>query len=54
MPGILPRIRFRLDGDVLVLQLPTDFALLNGEHLRNRLSQFASFAEHADARVEVG
>jgi len=54
MPGILPRIRFRLDGDVLVLQLPTDFAFLNGEHLRNRLSQFASFAEHADARVEVG
>lgn len=54
MPGILPRIRFRLDGDVLVLQLPNDFAFLNGEHLRNRLSQFASFAEHADARVEVG
>ncbi|KRA99516.1 hypothetical protein ASD83_03085 [Devosia sp. Root685] len=54
MPGILPRIRFRLDGDVLVLQLPEDFAFLNGEHLRNRLSQFASFADHAEARVEVG
>ncbi|MET0439542.1 MAG: Ppx/GppA phosphatase family protein [Devosia sp.] len=54
MPGVLPRIRFRLDGDVLVLQLPEDYAFLNGEHLRNRLSQFASFAEHADARVEVG
>ncbi|MBO9587941.1 Ppx/GppA phosphatase family protein [Devosia sp.] len=54
MPGILPRIRFRLEGDVLVLQLPEDYTFLNGEHLRNRLSQFASFAEHADARVEVG
>lgn len=54
MPGILPRIRFRLDGDVLVLQLPADFTFLNGEHLRNRLSQFASFADHADSRVEVG
>jgi exopolyphosphatase/guanosine-5'-triphosphate,3'-diphosphate pyrophosphatase len=32
MPGILPRIRFRLDGNVLVLQLPADFAFLNGEH----------------------
>lgn len=54
MPGILPRIRFRLDGDVLVLQLPADYAFLNGEHLRNRLSQFANFAEHADSRVDVG
>ncbi|MBN9334058.1 Ppx/GppA phosphatase family protein [Devosia sp.] len=54
MPGILPRIRFRLDGNVLVLQLPADFAFLDGEHLRNRLSQFANFAEHKEARVEVG
>lgn len=54
MPGILPRIRFRLDGDVLVLCLPADFTFLDGEHLRNRLSQFATFADHADSRVEVG
>lgn len=54
MPGILPRMRFRLDGEVLVLQLPIDFAFLNGEHLRNRLGQFASFAEHAQSRVDVG
>ncbi|PXA98944.1 exopolyphosphatase [Nostoc sp. 3335mG] len=54
MPGILPRIRFRLDGDALVLHLPADLAFLNGEHLRNRLSQFASVAEHAESRVEVG
>ena len=53
MPGVLPRIQFKLDGDVLVLQLPSDFAFLNGEHLRNRLSQFAGFADHADSRVEV-
>jgi exopolyphosphatase/guanosine-5'-triphosphate,3'-diphosphate pyrophosphatase len=36
-----------------VLHLPTDFAFLNGDHLRNRLHQFANFAEHADSRVEV-
>lgn len=54
MPGILPRIRFALDGNVLVLQLPADFAFLAGEHLRNRLIQFANFAEHADARVDIG
>lgn len=54
MPGILPRIRFRLESKTLVLALPSDFAFLNGEHLRNRLNQFASFAEHEDSRVEVG
>ncbi|KKB78097.1 hypothetical protein VW35_13420 [Devosia soli] len=54
MPGVLPRIKFRLDGQTLVLQLPADYAFLNGEHLRNRLSQMANFAEHADSRVEVG
>ncbi|WP_162243274.1 Ppx/GppA phosphatase family protein [Devosia sp. Leaf420] len=54
MPGVLPRIRFRLEGNTIVLALPSDFAFLNGEHLRNRLNQFASFAEHEDSRVEVG
>lgn len=54
MPGILPRTRFSLDGDVLVLHLPADFAFLNGDHLRNRLRQFAEGAGHAESRVEVG
>ena len=54
MPGILPRTHFSLDGEVLVLHLPTDFAFLNGDHLRNRLRQFAEGAGHADSRVEVG
>ena len=54
MPGILPRTRFSLDGEVLVLHLPTDFAFLNGDHLRNRLRQFAEGAGHTDSRVEVG
>lgn len=53
MPGILPRTRFRLDGDTLVLVLPADFAFLDGDHLRNRLRQFAEGAGHADWRVDV-
>lgn len=54
MPGILPRIRFRIEGKALVLCLPGDYAFLNGEHLRNRLNQFANFAEYGESRVEVG
>jgi len=54
MPGILPRTRFRLDEDTLVLTLPGDFAFLDGDHLRNRLRQFAEGAGHAKWRVDVG
>jgi exopolyphosphatase / guanosine-5'-triphosphate,3'-diphosphate pyrophosphatase len=54
MPGILPRTRFSLEGQTLVLHLPADFAFLNGDHLRNRLRQFAENAGHADSRVQVG
>jgi len=54
MPGILARTRFGIDGNTLVLHLPTDLAFLNGDHLRNRLRQFADCAGHADAKVQVG
>ncbi|WP_157289179.1 Ppx/GppA family phosphatase [Devosia marina] len=54
MPGVLPRTRFSLDDDTLVLNLPADFAFLNGDHLRNRLRQFAEGAGHAKWRVDVG
>src|SRR5690606_28862905 len=54
MPGILTRIRFSMDGEVLQLNLPAEFAFLNGDHLRNRLRQFAEGAGHADSRVVVG
>ncbi len=54
MPSILPRIRFSLDETTLVLHLPGDFAFLNGDHLRNRLRQFAEMAGHAESRVDVG
>ncbi|ODT72624.1 MAG: hypothetical protein ABS75_03830 [Pelagibacterium sp. SCN 63-23] len=54
MPGILPRTRFSMDGQTLVLHLPADFAFLNGDHLRNRLRQFAEEAGHKDSRVHVG
>jgi exopolyphosphatase / guanosine-5'-triphosphate,3'-diphosphate pyrophosphatase len=54
MPGILPRIRFSLEGGALVLHLPADFAFLNGDHLRNRLRQFSEETGHAESRVQVG
>jgi exopolyphosphatase/guanosine-5'-triphosphate,3'-diphosphate pyrophosphatase len=53
MPGILPRIRFELDGDTLSLVLPDDLAFLNGEHLRGRLDQFANVAGFKIAAVRV-
>lgn len=54
MPGILPRTRFSMEGGALVLHLPSDFAFLDGDHLRNRLRQFAEVAGHAESRVQVG
>jgi len=53
MPGILPRIHFSVASGVLVLHLPADYAFLNADHLRNRLSQFATIAGHKDSRVSV-
>ena len=44
MPGILPRVRFELDGAILKLVLPEDLAFLDGEHLRGRLDQLAGVA----------
>ncbi|MBJ3784342.1 Ppx/GppA phosphatase family protein [Devosia sediminis] len=54
MPGILPRTHFTLEGTTLVLNLPADYAFLNGDHLRNRVRQFAEGAGHTDSRVVVG
>ncbi|ODT73062.1 MAG: hypothetical protein ABS75_01940 [Pelagibacterium sp. SCN 63-23] len=54
MPGLLPRARFSIEDSTLMLHLPADFAFLNGDHLRNRLRQFAEVAGHKDSRVQVG
>lgn len=54
MPGILPRIHFGVEKSTLVLHLPADYAFLNGDHLRNRLRQFADEAGHEESRVQVG
>jgi exopolyphosphatase/guanosine-5'-triphosphate,3'-diphosphate pyrophosphatase len=53
MPGILPRIRFAVDGQALRLILPTDLAFLDGEHLQGRLDQFAGVAGFKQSAVEV-
>lgn len=54
MPGILERTRFSIRGkDELVLHLPSDLAFLNGDHLRNRLNQFANIAGHGQSSVQV-
>jgi exopolyphosphatase / guanosine-5'-triphosphate,3'-diphosphate pyrophosphatase len=44
MPGVLPRTRFEMVGDRLVLELPNDLAFLGGEHLAGRLEQLAGVA----------
>lgn len=54
MPGILPRIRFLIEGTTLILVLPQDLAFLDGEHLKSRLEQFAGVAGHKNAKVRVG
>jgi len=54
MPGILPRTRFSIEETTLVLHLPADFIFLNGDHLRNRLRQFAEITGYTASRVEVG
>lgn len=54
MPGILPRIHFEVQDSTLVLHLPADYAFLDADHLRNRMSQFADVAGHKGAKVVVG
>ncbi|KKC34756.1 Ppx/GppA phosphatase family protein [Devosia psychrophila] len=53
MPGILPRIRFDAQNDVLSLVLPRDLTFLGGEHLRGRLDQFATVAGFKNSAVRV-
>lgn len=53
MPGILPRIRFEVEGPTLTLVLPQDFAFLDGEHLSGRLDQFANLAGYKASFVSI-
>ncbi len=53
MPGVLPRIRFEVVGDVLSLVLPTDLAFLDGEHLQNRFDTFAGAVGFKTAKIRV-
>lgn len=51
MAGILNRVDFARDDDVLLLQLPEDLAFLEGERLQNRLSQLADQAGFAKSAI---
>lgn len=53
MPGILPRIRFEVEGPTLTLVLPQDFAFLDGEHLSGRLDQFANLAGYKASFIRI-
>ncbi len=44
MPGVLPRTSFSVKDGTLILDLPSDLAFLDGEHLRGRLDQLAGTA----------
>ena len=54
MPGVLPRVRFERDGEVLKLRLPADLEFLDGEHLRGRLDQLAGLAGHKLTDIVAG
>ncbi|GLQ57687.1 Ppx/GppA phosphatase family protein [Devosia nitrariae] len=53
MPGVLPRVGFRVEGATLWLDLPRDLAFLDGEHLRGRLEQFAGVAQFGSSAVKI-
>jgi exopolyphosphatase/guanosine-5'-triphosphate,3'-diphosphate pyrophosphatase len=44
MPGVLPRTGFSVQDGVLTLDLPSELAFLDGEHLRGRMEQLAAVA----------
>ena len=44
MPGVLPRTSFSVQDGVLTLDLPSELAFLDGEHLRGRVEQLATVA----------
>jgi exopolyphosphatase/guanosine-5'-triphosphate,3'-diphosphate pyrophosphatase len=44
MPGVLPKTGFSVHDGVLTLDLPSELAFLDGEHLRGRLDQLATVA----------
>lgn len=53
MPGVLPLIKFSLDGKVLQLHIPHDYAFLDGDRLENRLKQLSGAARLGGSRVLV-
>ncbi len=53
MPGVIPRVPVRRDGDTLLLVLPKDLAEIDGERLRKRLIQMGKIVGlSADIVVE--
>ena len=53
MPGVLPRISFRVSDNTLVLVLPESLLFLNGEHLRGRLEQLAGVSGFNGSMVVI-
>ena len=57
MPGVLPRTSFSVQDGVLTLDLPSELAFLDGEHLRGRVEQLATrrgLQGHGDPGVGQG
>ncbi len=53
MPGIVPRTYFAIEGDALVLHLPTDLAFLDGDRMLGRQRQLATEAGFKDGSITV-
>ncbi len=51
MPGVLPRLSMRLEGECLVLHIPAALGDLDGQRVRRRLAQLASLLDLASAVI---
>ncbi|MDX2259007.1 MAG: exopolyphosphatase [Hyphomicrobiaceae bacterium] len=54
MPGVVPRTRLAIEADKLVLDIPAEFAALDGERLRRRFATLAELMEKRPRLVLAG
>ena len=53
MPGIVPRTWFTVENQMLILNLPSDLAFLDGDRMRGRQQQLAVEAGFRDGTIVV-
>jgi exopolyphosphatase/guanosine-5'-triphosphate,3'-diphosphate pyrophosphatase len=53
MPGVLTRASFSAHDGILTLELPSDLAFLDGEHLRGRMEQLGNVAGYKAVAIRA-